>query len=49
MGEYKKLEDTHEEESKHTHKMTPQEEAETQTGPEGLTKAEAERRLARDG
>ncbi|OMJ78748.1 hypothetical protein SteCoe_21359 [Stentor coeruleus] len=49
MGEYKKLSDTHEEEGKKTLKMTPQEEAETQTGPEGLSNEEAARRLARDG
>ena len=49
MGEYKKLEDTHEEEHKKTHKMSPEDEADTQTGPEGLTQAEALRRLERDG
>jgi hypothetical protein len=49
MGEYKKLSDTHEEEGKKTLKQTPQEEAETQTGPEGLSQEEAARRLARDG
>lgn len=49
MGDYKKLEDSHEEEAKKPTKLSPQEEAEVQTGPEGLTQGEAQRRLARDG
>lgn len=49
MGEYKKLEDTHEEEKGKAHKMSALEEAETRTGPEGLTPEEAQRRLDRDG
>lgn len=49
MGDYKKLGDTQEQEKEKTHKMSALEEIETQTGPEGLTSAEAQRRLERDG
>jgi hypothetical protein len=49
MGDYKKLEDSHEEHGKPAQKLSPEVEAEVQTGPEGLTSSEAQRRLARDG
>ena len=49
MGDYKKLEDSHEEEAKKPVKLSPEQEAEVQTGPEGLTQSEAQRRLERDG
>ena len=49
MGDYKKLGDDEKEEPKKGPKLTEQEEIETQTGAEGLTSSEAQRRLERDG
>jgi hypothetical protein len=48
MAEYKKLEDEPEETKKGL-KLSPEEEAEIRTGPEGLTQSEAARRFERDG
>lgn len=50
MDDYKKLSDAPpEEEAKKGPKLSEQELAETQTGPEGLTQSEAQRRFDRDG
>ena len=49
MGDYNKLEDKEGDSHKKGYSLSPEIEAETQTGPEGLTKKEAARRLERDG
>lgn len=50
MGDYKIMSDAPpEEETKKGPKLNEQDLAETQTGPEGLTQAEAQRRFDRDG
>ena len=49
MSDYKVAKDTDEGEAKKGPKLTEEEEAETQTAPEGLTSAEAQRRFDRDG
>ena len=49
MGDYKTLEDDAPEEVKKGQKLSPEIELETHTGPDGLTKEEAQKRFERDG